>query len=58
MAENLRGVLTLVALGLVIIIGLAACAGVPTESGSATLPWEWRTGTGPGYYGGPPPSWR
>jgi hypothetical protein len=51
-----RDILTFVALGLAIVVGLGACAGVPKDSGLARA--QSRTWTGPGYYGGPPPGWR
>lgn len=49
-----RDILTFVALGLAIVVGFGACAGLPKDSGSATAPsTPW---TRPSY--GPPPSWR
>lgn len=54
--ERGRARVAFVALGLV-VLGVAACAGISKESGTAAAPWQWRT-PGPGYYGGPPYGWR
>lgn len=56
--KSRRDVLTLTVFGLAIVVRLAARGSAAKDTGSAAVPWEWRTQSWQGYSAGPPPSWR